>query len=162
MEQKKFIQVLTKIVKEEVRTVIKEELTEILQEGLKPTISKLQTNQPIKESITPRRRNKNVTFKENKFSDILNETDSLKEQNPISNYASLMTEDINMTSADSQGFPMMRQSFKEAMGVAIPALAVLTDPETGQNMKIDPIVANAMTKDYSSLMKAIDKKKNRK
>tara|TARA_R110000824_G_scaffold135478_2_gene298763 strand:+ start:1152 stop:1640 length:489 start_codon:yes stop_codon:yes gene_type:complete len=162
MEQKKFIQVLKKIVKEEVRSVIKEELTEILQEGLKSTISELRTKQPIQEVSTPRRTNKNVTFKENKFSNILNETDSLREQSPVSNYASLMTEDINMTSADAQGFPMMRQSFKEAMGVAPEPIAVLQDPETGKNMKVDPIIAKAMTKDYSALMKAIDSKKSKR
>ena len=162
MEQKKFIQVLKKIVKEEVRSVIKEELTEILQEGLKPTISKLQTKQPIKEAVVPRRTNKNATFKDNKFANVLNETDSLREQSTVSDYASLMTEDINMTSTDAPGFPMRRQSFKEAMGVATPMPTVMQDPETGKNMEIDPIVAKAMTKDYSKLMKAIDNKKSKR
>jgi hypothetical protein len=33
------------------------------------------------------------------------------------------------------------------------------DPETDKVLEVDPTVAKAMTRDYSSLMKAIDKKK---
>ena len=39
---------------------------------------------------------------------------------------------------------------------------VITDAETGQSVEVqDPAIANAMTRDYSALMKAIDKKKNK-
>ena len=41
------------------------------------------------------------------------------------------------------------------------AVSVITDPETGKNMQVNPAVASAMTRDYSALMKAIDKKKGR-
>ena len=41
------------------------------------------------------------------------------------------------------------------------APSVMEDPDTGKSMKVDPVVAKAMTKDYSALMKAIDKKKGR-
>lgn len=155
MEQKKFIQVLRKVVRDEQKNVIKQELTEILQEGLQSTISELRPN---KKPISKKR---NGIFKETKFSDILNETDALREQTSLGDYASMMSEDITMTSADAQGFPMQRQSFKEVMGGKQPTQAVLTDPETGKNMKVDPVIAKAMTRDYSALMKAIDKKKNR-
>jgi hypothetical protein len=37
----------------------------------------------------------------------------------------------------------------------------MEDPETGKNMKVDPVVAKALTRDYRSLMKAIDKKKGK-
>jgi len=155
MEQKKFIQVLRKVVRDEVKNVIKQELTEILQEGLQSTISELRPNKK------PISKKQNGVFKETKFANILNETTSLREQDPMSDYASIMSEDITMTSKDAQGFPIMRQSFKEAMGVETPVQAILEDPETGKNMNIDPVIAKAMTRDYSALMKAIDKKKNR-
>ena len=37
--------------------------------------------------------------------------------------------------------------------------SVMADPETGKTLKVDPVIAKAMTRDYSALMKAIDKKK---
>jgi hypothetical protein len=38
----------------------------------------------------------------------------------------------------------------------------MEDTETGRTMKVDPIIGKALTKDYSSLMKAIDNKKKKK
>jgi hypothetical protein len=168
MEQQKFIKLLKQIVREELRSVIKEELTEILQEGLQSTINEMATSNVTKKSVRneaavsrkPIVKNK-VEFGKNKFSDILNETESLKEQNPIamnSSYAELMTEDISMTSADALNFGAQRGM---SMHPAMQAPSVITDPETGKNMTVDPIVAKAMTRDYSALMKAMDAKKNR-
>ena len=37
----------------------------------------------------------------------------------------------------------------------------MNDPETGKTFEVDPIVAKAMNRDYSALMKAIDKKKGK-
>ena len=146
MEQKKFIQVLRKIVKETVRDVIKEELTEILQEGLQSTINEMQN----KQTAAPVPKKVHNKFKENKFSDILNETNALKEQ---TNYADIMNEDIHMTSANAQNFGMQRNMMNAS---------TVSDPETGQAIAVkDPAIAKAMNRDYSALMKAIDKKKNR-
>jgi hypothetical protein len=39
--------------------------------------------------------------------------------------------------------------------------AVMTDPESGKSLKVDPTIQKAMTRDYSALMKAIDNKKKR-
>jgi len=142
MEQKKFIQVLRKIVKEEVRSVIKEELTEILQEGLQRTVNEIKEPVPVK---------KHSKFKENKFAAVLNETGALKEQ---TSYADIMNENIHMTSVDARNFGVQR-----TMSTASPT--IMQDPETGKSMKVDPVIAKAMTKDYSALMKAIDKKKHR-
>ena len=47
-----------------------------------------------------------------------------------------------------------RKTFKQAFGQPTGA-----DPETGKTLKVDPVVAKAMNRDYSALMKAIDKKK---
>tara|TARA_B100000963_G_scaffold16698_1_gene12814 strand:+ start:4161 stop:4637 length:477 start_codon:yes stop_codon:yes gene_type:complete len=158
MEHKKFIQVLRKIVKETVRDVIKEELSEILQEGLQSTINEIKGKQAAKPKNSTVVKPKKVhnTFKENKFADILNETTVLKEDTPkVSDYASLMSEDISMNSADAMNFGMQRK-------MSINTQPSVTDAETGQAVTVeDPAIANAMTRDYSALMKAIDKKKNR-
>ena len=151
MEQKKFIQVLKKVVKETVRDVIKEELTEILHEGLQGTINEIQGKQhTIPKTIKSKKvHNK---FKENKFSDILNETGGLTEQ---SSYSDIMNEDIYMTSANAQNFGVQRTMMNNNTNT-------VSDPETGQAITVeDPAIAKAMSRDYSALMKAIDKKKNR-
>ena len=155
MENKKFIQIMKKIIREEIRSVIKEELTEILQEGLKSTVNELATKQS--NSVKPNKAKtvKQELFKENKFADILNNTDRLRENSPVSTYASLMTEDINMTSADAMNFGMQRKGVMNSQ-------PIVTDAETGDAVAVeDPAIAKAMTRDYSDLMKAIDKKKNR-
>tara|TARA_Y100000389_G_scaffold47261_1_gene42336 strand:+ start:1548 stop:2015 length:468 start_codon:yes stop_codon:yes gene_type:complete len=155
MEQKKFIQVLRKIVKDEVRSVIKEELSHILQEGLQSTINEMNGKQAAGVARPPVVKPKHAIFKENKFSDILNQTEQLREENPVSTYASLMAEDINMTSADAMNFGMQRKTVYNAQ-------PSITDAETGHAMAVeDPAIANAMTRDYSALMKAIDKKKSK-
>ena len=41
------------------------------------------------------------------------------------------------------------------------APSVMTDPETGKNMQVDPVLASVLTRDYSALMKAIDNKKGK-
>jgi len=68
-------------------------------------------------------------------------------------------DEIRMTSSDAQGFGMMRQNMKESMGLAPAAPKVMEDPETGKVFEVAPEVAQAMTRDYSALMKAINKKK---
>ena len=151
MKQDKFINVLKKVIHEEVRSVIKQELTEILQKGLEPTVQEIQES--TKTNVTQKKSNSinnKVKFKENKFSNILNETPKLAETKTASDYASLMSEDIVMTSKDAQGFNMLRNQN---------TTNVIHDPETGKNIDIDPAIQKAMNRDYSALMKAIDKKK---
>ena len=152
MENKKFIQIMKKIVREEMRSVIKQELTEILQEGLSSTISQLQEKQ---NNNVIKRKNTKTLFKENKFSDILNETEQIREEITPSKYASLMSEDIHMTSADAMNFGMQRKSGTNLS-------PTVTDVETGETLSVqDPAIAKAMPRDYSALMKAIDKKRNK-
>jgi hypothetical protein len=145
MEQK-FITILRKVIREELKTVIKNELTEILQEGLKPTVNEIK-NKPVNENPQT---NSNKKFKKNKFANILNETETLLEKKSAADYVDLMNEDIMMTSKDAPGFAMQRN---------IQQTAILEDPETGKTMKVDPTIQKAMNRDYSTLMKAIDKKR---
>lgn len=156
---------LIKALKIAVRDVIKEELTEILREGLQSTITEMKSTSPVpvnrvtgKPAAAPPVKNK-VQFQKTGFADILNETPSMKEGSPaISSFADLMNEsyqDLSFTSADAQGFGMLRTGQQPA------TQQVMNDPETGKTFEVDPAVQKAMTRDYSSLMKAIDKKKGR-
>ena len=141
---------LVNALKSAVREVIKEELTEILREGLQSTITEMKQTTP--KTTTKK---SGVNFKRNTFSDVLNDTTSLREQVPVSSYAQLMNEEmetLSFSSRNAQGFGMQRQAV---------APQIMEDPETGKNMKVDPVIAKAMTRDYSALMKAIDKKKGK-
>jgi hypothetical protein len=156
---------LIKALKIAVRDVIKEELTEILREGLQSTITEMKSTSNIGKQRTvskpitePPVKNK-VQFQRTGFADILNETTSLKEASPsISSFSEMMNEnyqDLSFTSADAAGFGMLRKGQQPA------APQVMNDPETGKTFEVDPVIAKAMTRDYSALMKAIDKKKGR-
>ncbi len=68
-------------------------------------------------------------------------------------------EEIRMTSKDAVNFGAMRQTMKEAVGIAPVAPKVMEDPETGKTFEVPQEVQQAMARDYSALMKAINKKK---
>ena len=159
---------LIKALKTAVREVIKEELTEILRDGLQDTITEMKqpartTNMPGHRNTPPAPTKKSkVQFTDNKWASILNETDALIEQQPsaMNSLAELMNEgmdDIHMTSNDAQGFGMMRQNMNNSITSAAPK--VMEDPDTGKLLEVAPEVAKAMTRDYSQLMKAINNKK---
>ena len=157
---------LVKALKTAVREVIKEELTEILREGLQTTITEMK--RPVKTHNVSRQQNmpvkKKPMFEENRWASVLNETDPLSEQQPLAmnSFKDMMNEsfeEIRMTSADAVGFGAMRQNMKESLGMAPATPKVMEDPETGKVYDVDPTVAAAMTRDYSAMMKAIDKKK---
>jgi hypothetical protein len=158
--------ILVKALKTAVREVIKEELTEILREGLQSTIVEMaqpqQPRQPKSVVSTPKK--SKVQFTDNKWANILNETESLTEPQPMAmnSFKDLMNEgmeEIRMTSRDAVNFGTMRQSMKEAIGAAPAAPKIMEDPETGKVFDVPTEIQQAMTRDYSSLMKAINKKK---
>ena len=167
MDNKTFILALRKIVREELKTVIKQELTEILQEGLKSTISEMKqpakTNTANRATVQPAKPapKKRPMFEDNRWASVLNETDALYEQRPaaMNSFSDMMNEsmdEISMTSKDAQGFGMMRQNMQQANSGAP---AVMEDPETGKVYEVAPEVQQALTRDYSALMKAISAKK---
>jgi hypothetical protein len=161
MDSKTFATILRKVIREEIRMAIKQELTEILQEGLQSTITEMkQSSKPVSKTVTPSRKKSTAVFTDTPFADILNETEPLRENQPMSNFRDMMTEgmdEIRMTSRDAIGFGVMRQNMMQP--TATPK--VMEDPETGKVYEVKPEVAAAMTRDYSALMKAIDAKKGK-
>lgn len=157
---------LVKALKVAVREVIKEELTEILREGLQSTITEMKQPQAKRQAppapVAPKR--KTVQFSENRWASVLNETEPIVEQGPnvMNSFADIMNEgmdEIRMTSKDAVNFGMMRQSMKESLGMAPAAPKIMEDPETGKTFEVPIEVQQAMTRDYSSLMTAMNKKK---
>ena len=161
---------LVKALKVAVREVIKEELTEILRDGLQSTIVEMADLKSIahvpvqRKTVTEFSKKSKVQFNDNKWASVLNETDSLHEQEPLAmnSFRDLMNEgmeEIKMTSQNAVNFGTMRQNMREAMGVAPTAPKIMEDPETGKTFEVPQEVQQAMTRDYSALMKAINKKK---
>ena len=83
MDSKTLIQSL----KSAVRQVIKEELTEILREGLQSTINEQKKIEKVVE--------KQTKFSNNKWSDILNQTDSMYDPKPapMNSFSQLLKKD---------------------------------------------------------------------
>lgn len=164
--------ILIKAVKIAVREVIKEELAEILREGLQPTISEMKNaSKSVKvpahetqDTTTPVSK-KRVMFEENKWASVLNETDVLQEPTSgLSSLAEMMNEgmdEIRMTSADAIGFGAMRDNMRSTNTAQLVAPKVMEDPETGKTFEVPVEIQQVMTRDYSGLMKAINKKKGR-
>ena len=158
---------LVKALKVAVREVIKEELTEILREGLQSTINEMATpkhkvvKKPSHSTLNTATKKSNVQFSENRWASILNETDALQDKNmPIGSYADMMNESYDtlaFNSNDAQGFGMTRQNTKP--NTTTPA--IMEDPETGKVYDVAPEVQQVLTRDYSALMKAINAKKGR-
>lgn len=156
-------QVLT-LFKRAVREVIKEELTEILREGLQSTINEMKqpsriSSIPVRKNTPPQKRKSETQFSDNKWASVLNQTEPLNDShNPIDSYASLMNESyddtLSFTSNDAAGFLATRQNMNTTG-----APDVMHDPETGKTFEVKPEVAQALTRDYSALMKAILAKK---
>ena len=156
---------LVSLLKQAVRDVIKEELTEILRDGLQSTINEMSTpkktsNMPgHRTTPPPPARKSKVQFNENRWASILNETDAIQSDETITSYSDLLNESYNdtmtFTSRDAQGFGMMRQNVN--LNSSVPSK--MEDPETGKVYDVAPEVASAMTRDYSALMAAINKKK---
>ena len=159
---------LVKALKIAMREVIKEELTEILREGLQSTITEMK--QPTKMNVDRASRQpvkkKSVQFNDNKWASVLNETDPMSEHDmsSINNFRDIMNEgmdEIRMTSKDAVNFGSMRQSMKDAISGEPTTPKIMEDPETGKTFEVPQEVQQAMTRDYSALMQAINKKKGK-
>jgi hypothetical protein len=172
MDTKTFLSAIRQVIKEEVRSAIRTELKQLLSENniKKTTQSTINHGMNLhKQTInTPK---KSVAYSSNDMiNSILNDTATtmnsrdMYEEGPVVDYASpLMMEEydnnaLNFSSRDAQGFGMMQQ-MRGGSPNAIPT----TDIE-GKRVDVNSLpadVTKALTRDYSALMKAIDKKKGK-
>ena len=150
MNSKSFVKILRKVIREEVKLAVKEILTEEKTDHNK-VMSHGMDLHGLTESV-PKRKKKKFS-KNSMLNDILNETSGVTPDGPLV----------------SQDYPSMG-SFKSDMAESFgtnrhPQTLATTDvngaPVNMSNEKVATTV-NAMTKDYSALMKAIDKKKQSK
>lgn len=165
MNSKDFIQVLRKVIREEVQTAVRTELGNI---GSMITEQKQTTQhtsnrpqQPI-QKYNPAKRPAQASVKRQLttnplLNDILNETSGFRSEGPMS----MMNESIDY-SGDFDEWPTIQMNGMAGMSQAANTIPKV-DTEgryIDPSMLPEPLVQN-LTKDYSALMKAIDKKKGK-
>ena len=147
-----FLKLLRKVIREEVSNAIKAELRPILNEikidsHMEPTRHAKSINRPAM-AATKKQFTKNAML-----NDLLNETTA-------------MAPDQGMVAYSTMDYSSeLEQSYGEQQIVARPLAPLVTNDINGVpvNMQNENVAKTVglMTKDYSALMKAIDKKKNR-
>jgi len=157
MNSKDFISALRKVIREEVQTAVRTELdkfSSVLSESKKqvsaPTVTRYTESYKPKPSVQKKQYTSNPTL-----NDLLNETVAFKGDGP----QVYMEEQIDYN--DFAEWPTMNSN---RMSVSTPK--VVTDHD-GRRIDMQQLaqteagaaVVDALTKDYSALMKAIDKKK---
>tara|TARA_R110000796_G_scaffold12964_2_gene42391 strand:+ start:759 stop:1211 length:453 start_codon:yes stop_codon:yes gene_type:complete len=149
MSSKSFVKILRKVIREEVRAAVTEILTEQKTDHNKVISHGLDLH-GLTEGV-PKRKKKKFS-KNSMLNDILNETSGITRDGPLvgQDYPSMSNFKSDM--ADSFGLSQQPQS--------LATTDTTGKPVNMQNKKVASTV-NAMTKDYSALMKAIDKKKNK-
>ena len=149
MDTKKFTSVLRKIIREEVTKAVRTELRQMLNEDKPSHKSTIQHGMQLHDMVEqkPVKKARKKYSDNAMLNDILNDTISLKQNSDWST--------MNFKSEMAQAFGMNSSN---------PVVAPMTDlqgkPLNTNNEQVATVV-NAMTKDYSALMKAIDKKKGK-
>ena len=151
MSSKSFVKLLRKIIREEVQGAVREVLTE-QKTNHKQVIEHGMNLSHITENPMPNRPTAKKRFTKNSMlNDLLNETAATPASQEMSDWSS-----TNFKSEMAQAMGM------ESSGNPGPLATTGINGEV-VNMNKEGVVAtvNAMTKDYSALMKAIDKKRGK-
>jgi hypothetical protein len=163
MDSKEFIKALRTLIREEVRAAVREEI-KVLTENKQQPKPKLKvediwesmgsTGKSARSTGAHTTTSKKSFVKDPLLNDLLNDTASRPTQ-MNEGYDTIGTYSAEM----AQGFGMMRGT-----DTSVPVVAPMRDLD-GRPVNMDnegvATVVNAMTKDYSALMKAIDKKKGK-
>jgi len=159
MDSKLFVKVMRKLINEELRKVMREELRSVLNEQkIDHKKSMNHGLQMYQEAQVPKSkpRKSDITFtKDSILNDLLNETAMTMNPGELYGDTPMVSQDtLSFGSNDAQGFGMMRNGYAPTP----PVTDINNNPVNVSNEKVATVVNN-ITKDYSALMKAIDKKK---
>ena len=149
MDTKKFTTVLRKIIREEVTKAVRSELRQMLTEDKSSHKSVMQHGMQLHDMVEqrPKKAVKKKYSDNPMLNDLLNDTTTLKENSDWST--------MNFRSEMAQSF-----ATNPSEPIVAPATDLQGKPLNTNNEQVATVV-NAMTKDYSALMKAIDKKKGK-
>lgn len=149
MDTKKFFQEIRKIIKEEISSALNEKLEEKAD-------STAKFKKEIEHGLKLQNEVKNAPLKENpSLTDLLNET-----RNSMVNGERA----LSFGQGDAQGFISNRGAMAQMLGygtapVRGSAPIPPTDIDGRPVIQLDPVVEKALTRDYSAVMKAIKEKK---
>jgi hypothetical protein len=168
MDNNKFFKQLRQIIREEVEMAVHKEMN-YLYESLDKVSKRASTNQRVvtelesKPAFKKANTKKATTFSSNPLiNDILNETANSGFSNK--DFHGILEEDYNPVQLGHDDFnewPTMRNMSNIGMSSAPSAASVAprTDIDGRPVTELAPEVEQALTRDYSALMKAINKKK---
>ena len=150
MESKTFVKLLRKIIREEVGRAVKQALTESNINQVSNNINLTE----IAEDPMPNRPIAKKKFTKNPMlNDLLNETAATPVSQEMTDWSTM-----NYRSEMAQAFGMDRQPSGPTMPLATQGI---NGEAVNMNNEGVATAVKAMTRDYSALMKAIDKKKNK-
>ena len=160
MNSKEFIQALRKVIREEVQTAVRSEFKKLNENVISERVVTKQQPSSYTQTYKPKLQqvqNKKTYSSNPLLNDILNDTSYIPSDGP----SVMLEEQINYN--DYEEWPTMGSRPMQRQ-----APAVLTDVN-GAKVSVQQLaqteagaaVVSALTKDYSALMKAIDKKKGK-
>ena len=150
MESKSFFNTLRKIIREEVQLAVRTEMKKLLNEDKTNHTKAIQHGLELNHIVNkPKSISKKSYAKDPMLNDLLNETATV----PADEWAT-----IDFRSEMAQAFGGMRHTSDDNIPHVAPATDLNGAPVNMGNEQVASAVT-AMTKDYSALMKAIDKKK---
>ena len=132
MQTKSFVKLLRKVIREEVRSAVRSELQQLNENALPAT------------PVMPRKKKRIV--ENDMLNDILNETTPMAAEQEWST--------MNFKSEMAQAFGIESQTMPTSL-----ATTDINGAPINMNDEAVAATVGAMTKDYSALMKAIDKKR---
>ena len=163
MNSKDFIQALRKVIREEVQTAVRTEMSKfnVITETKAP-VNKYPTYN--KSTVTQKVQSKKQFVKDPTLNSLLNETNGFKSDGPIA----YMEEQIIYN--DFSEWPSIKNNINPMMGGMATQKSIIPTTDTeGRPVNVNQLaqteagaaVVSALTKDYSALMKAIDRKKGK-
>jgi len=158
MEMKSFVKILRKVIREEVKAAVKEALNEQKTNHKQVINHGMDLHKMVERQTDPykiKARKKTTYTKNSMLNELLNETANTAPSQELTDWSSM-----NFTSDSAESFGAQRHN--EAIAKTMPSTLATHDtsgnPVDMNNENVAKTIG-IMTKDYSGLMKAIDKRK---
>jgi CRISPR/Cas system-associated endonuclease/helicase Cas3 len=161
MNTKEFVQAIRQIIKEEVQKTVKREIQVLLSESKTIDTSLTDIVEP-RVKVQPRKPQPQRTFSKNPvLNEILNSTAPMSKHDSYIQESFMQETVAEVNYNDHSEWPTMRNMSGMSNKIGVASMLPTTDTEGRplNNVHVPEEVANALTKDYSALMKAINKKK---
>jgi hypothetical protein len=161
MNTKEFVQAIRRIIKEEVQKTVKQEIQVLLSESKTIDTSLVDIIEP-RVKPQPRKTQTQRTFSKNPLlNEILNSTAPMSIHDSYLQESFMTDSFAEINYNDHDEWPTMRNMSGMSNKIGVASMLPTTDTEGRpvHNVHVPEEVANALTKDYSALMKAINKKK---